>query len=763
MSEESPDSGGSGFENGLVLVELLEYLGGLVFVIRGERMVHVNREMARLSGWTREEILSMSALDLVHPDDHELVIERISRPPRSDPPQPGPWRIRFVTKSGDVRMLSISGRNVTIDGQLTVIGFALDLTELERIQAALVQSEALFRALAETTPAAIFLHRGCEMIYVNPGTARVTGYAREELLEMDFWEVIYPEDRELVRQRGQARHRGELPPSPYKVRLLTKSGRTRWIEIIANSVTIDDKPAVLGIALDITARQFAEGALRESEELYRSLIETSPDAIIVADLGGQIVMSNQRTIDLFRASTQGALSGLDAWELVVPGERARGLEQARLTLEQGSIRRAEYNCLRRDGTSFVGEINASRIEGANGEARAFIAVIRDLTERKRAEETMLRVEKLESVGILAGGIAHDFNNIMTAILGNVGLARRALTSDPATAQARLDAAETALLDAKHLTQQLLTFSKGGEPITQAVDLQDLLRETTSLVLSGTPVGAALDLPPDLPAVEADVGQLSQVISNLVINAVQAMPDGGDIVIKARHRQFLEGEHPPLDAGRYVEFSVIDQGQGIELDQLGHVFDPYFTTKSGGSGLGLATCHSIVRRHGGAISVDSAPGAGACFTVVLPASERQSSPIIEPVITDTPRASGRVMVMDDEDVVRDVAVEMLREVGFDAEGVPDGHEAVLRYQLALEAGEPYDLVILDLTIPGGMGGREALRRLRDLDPEVRAIVSSGYSNDPIMSEHQLFGFKGVATKPYTFSELQDVVLAVLEGS
>jgi len=379
-----------------------------------------------------------------------------------------------------------------------------------------------------------------------------------------------------------------------------------------------------------------------------------------------------------------------------------------------------------------------------------IVTLEDITEHKRMEEELLKAEKLESVGILAGGIAHDFNNILTGIMGNIGLAKMYAKPEGRVHQ-RLAEAERASLRAKDLTRQLLTFAKGGAPVKQAASIAGLIIDSAGFSVRGTNVRCAFSVPDDLWPVELDEGQMSQVISNLVINAVQAMPEGGTIQVRAKNVTVDEEQMPALKAGRYVQVTVEDQGIGISEEHLPKIFDPYFTTKQKGSGLGLAICYTIVKNHNGTITVDSELGEGATFNIYLPATHKEI-PNRRVVETMIPAGKGRILVMDDEQVVREVAAEMLSHLGYEVETAGDGAEAIVKYEEAKETGRPYDAVIMDLTVPGGLGGKEAIRQLHEIDPEAKAIVSSGYANDAIMANFRRYGFDGVVSKPYSVQEL-----------
>lgn len=400
------------------------------------------------------------------------------------------------------------------------------------------------------------------------------------------------------------------------------------------------------------------------------------------------------------------------------------------------------------------ELQAAR-DMAEGVARelktANEKLCHEIAERKRAEDELLKAQKLESLGVFAGGIAHDFNNILTAILGNLSFARMQLSPSHIISR-RLEECEKATVRASEVTRQLLTFAKGGKPVKKLIDSAPLIREATTFVLRGLNVRSVVDLADDLWCVEADCGQLNQALHNLLINAAQAMCDGGKVAVRGINEMLEAGNPQLLPSGAYVKIIVEDHGCGIPHENIGRIFDPYFTTKAQGSGLGLASVYSILRRHGGTVDVSSTVGVGSSFAMYLPASPGKRPKAAEVKKIAGPASGGRILIMDDEDFIREIATEILQFEGYEVEVCIDGREAVERFRRAWELKTPFAGVILDLTVPGGMGGKEATPLIRKIDPDAVLLVSSGYSNDPVIADFRHYGFDGAISKPFDASTL-----------
>ncbi len=423
----------------------------------------------------------------------------------------------------------------------------------------------------------------------------------------------------------------------------------------------------------------------------------------------------------------------------------------------------EYQIRTKDGKiRWVWERGCGVYDG-KGKLRFLEGFITDITENRRVEEELKKLEKLSSLGTLAGGIAHDFNNILMGVFGNISLAKEGLQAED-SAMAFLEDAEHSMNRATRLTKRLLTFAKGGAPIKGNVSLPRLVEDIVQFDLSGSNVRSVFELPDDLWMVEADKGQMQQVFSNLAINADQAMPDGGILRICFKNVTIPGQSTLPLQRGRYVKITVIDNGGGISEKNIHQIFDPYYTTKEKGRGLGLATVHSIVNRHGGHISVSSDEDKGTEFVLFLPAILIESTLADNAVCSESVDLFDRkpkVLVMDDEQIVRTVVSEMLQHLGCLADTAPDGEETVQRYRKNLHSEDSFDVVLMDLTIPGGMGGEKAVREILALDPNASVIVSSGYAESPVMANYRDYGFKGIISKPYTMESLRKTVISAME--
>jgi len=515
-------------------------------------------------------------------------------------------------------------------------------------------------------------------------------------------------------------------------------------------------------------------ALNKEKERLSVTLRSLADAVITTDADGRIVLMNEVAAVLTGVDA-GAAAGRPFEEIFRIYHRSTGRPAASViaevlnrnaVIESG----AGIAIMPPDGIERLVLVRTAPIHDHEREVHGIVVVVRDITEKEKMAEELLRASKLQSIGVLAGGLAHDFNNMLTAVMGNISIIRQRPALPPDILPSLLEA-ERGALRVQELTRYLLTFAEGGAPIKQIVQARTLIRETSAFVVRGSNVNCEFNLPVDLWETEADPNQLAQVMSNIVLNAVEATPNGGKIRVSVANvtAPLSAARHLPM--GDYLCITVQDHGTGIAPEHLPRIYDPFFTTKKQARGLGLAAAYSIIQRHDGHISVDSAPGTGTTVVFYLKAirpvapAPVEAKPVeLAPPVESVPgiatgRGKQRVLIMDDDEGIRMLGKIMFKQLDYEVITAIDGDSALAAHEEAVSAGRPFDLVVMDLTIPGGMGGKETMRRMREKDTVVRAIVSSGYSNDPVMANHADYGFDGVLPKPYTMSDLTRIVKQV----
>lgn len=516
--------------------------------------------------------------------------------------------------------------------------------------------------------------------------------------------------------------------------------------------TVELRDANEQLKLQIEERKRAEEAFHQSALQWQVTFDAIRDSVCLQDMNGVILQCNMATLSLL-GKTSESIIGRKCWEVVHgTSEPIEGCPVIRMqkTLERETL------SLPMDGRHF--EVIADPILGEDRQLLGAVHIISDISERKRTERELAKIQKLQSVGILAGGIAHDFNNLLSVIMGYLSILQMKLSPSsehfPALAQA-----EKACRQARDLTQLLLTFSEGGAPVKRTESVRDIIRGSIDLALTGAHVKCEFLAEDDLWSANCDSGQLRQALVNLIVNAREALKEGGMIEIEAKNAAIAEKEVSALKAGRYIKISIKDYGEGISEESLPRVFDPYFSTKQRGTqkgmGLGLTIAYSIINRHEGLIEVESKPGSGTTVHVHLPACETvgaEPTKHKEEPVTDRLR----VLLMDDEEMFRDMARNLFQHIGYEIELAEGGVEAIRLFSEAREAGKPFHLVILDLTVRGGMGGKDAIKQLLELDPFLKAIVSTGYYDDPIVTAFRAHGFSGVLLKPYGMEQLRRVL-------
>ncbi len=513
----------------------------------------------------------------------------------------------------------------------------------------------------------------------------------------------------------------------------------------------------------LAEQELSRRELEKEKELLAVTLRSIGDGVIATDLEGKVFLFNRVAEQLTGWSKDEATGRTLSEVFCIINEKTRKPceNPVQRVLETGHIIGLANHTLliARDGTERSIADSAAPIRDRESRIIGTVLVFRDVTLENKITAELTRSKRLESIGVLAGGIAHDFNNLLTGILGNLSLAKLQLQDDEPLRDL-LEMATNAAERANRLTKQLLTFAKGGAPVKENASIYEIIRESCDFVLSGTNVNCRIDRATELWNAEVDRGQISQVIQNLALNARQAMPEGGDLHIECvnyRHTPSTDN-HLPLAEGDYIKIRFQDEGVGIPAKVVDKIFEPYFTTKQQGSGLGLAVTHSIIRKHGGHIECERTGPQGTVFAIYLPAAAGSSTE--EKDSPDGSIGQGRILLMDDEEVIRDVAEKMLTYLGYDLVLTCEGKETIACYRRAMETGDPFRAVILDLTIPGGMGGAETAKQLLEIDPDAVLLVSSGYSNDPIMAEYRKHGFLGVLHKPYLLENMQKTLSRVL---
>lgn len=861
-----------------------------------------NRQAVEVYGCKKkEELIGKNAFNIIARHDRKRALKNYKKILKSGTVKNVEYTLLKNDGTAFIAEMSTSLLKDSEGNPKAIIGIVRDITFRKRVEKALIESEELYRKLIDTSPYSITINdMNGKIVMVNQGSVEMHGCKRkEDLIGKNAFDFIEPESREkLMKNMKKMIEAGGEKLNEYTLRDM--NGNYFPVEVSSSILTDKDgvPKAMMAIGRDISERKRFEKAIKESEEQYRMLIETSPDSITLSDMDGRMVMANQAAIDMRGYSSEEELLRKNMMELIAPQDIEKAKKGIKETLEKGRVKNIEYTLLKKDGTSFFADICVSIIKDAEGNPNLFMAVVRDISERKKMEKALaaekerlsvtlrsiaesvisvdikgnvvfmnevaeqltgwtqagaigkplcdvlnvvdsknkpiacheivndvikkgdisctitidegiliakdetekiidqscapirdkdnnilgvviilrditdkqklekelFKATKLESIGLLAGGIAHDFNNILTGITSSLFMAKMSLDKD-STIYKFINEAEKAAFRATKLTNQLITFAKGGAPIKESQSIREIIEEAVGFSLSGSNIDCELKLPENLWAIEIDRGQIDQVITNLIINAEQAMPEGGTITLNAENIVIGDSipkdttAFLPLNPGNYIKISVKDEGSGIRPEDLESIYDPYFTTKDNGSGLGLTICYSIIRKHNGFIYAKSRMGVGTTFHVFLPVSGKKAKKI-EQKEEETPlTGTGKILVMDDEEVVRITAGQILKSLGYKVDYAKDGSDAIRVYKKAMET-EPFDVVIMDLTVPGGMGGMEAIEKLIEIDPDVKAIVTSGYSHDPIMANFKEHGFSGVITKPYMVEEFNAVIRRVI---
>lgn len=765
---------------------------GIFIVDLTGKFIDVNRTAYERLGYTKEEMLAMRISDLNAPEFNAVLPERLARIREQGS---AIFESAHRRKDGTVMPVEVNARMLEFDGRPAMLSSIRDITQRKQADEEMRAMNQRLQTLVQAIPdMVLFKDRAGRHLLVNRAAESILGRPAAEILGATDRDLLPPETAAACRRSDEEVFR-TLRPVYSEEQVRQVDGGMRFIDLV-KAPLVDDRGEAYGlvaIGRDVTERKRSEEILRESEEQYRELVENVNSIVLRWTGDGRIAYLNRFGLHFF-GFRKDELIGRHVIGTIVPANDQAGEDLTamieNIAREPDRYRNNLNENICKDGRRVRVSWTNRLVMTPGGQVKEILSIGNDVTERLQAEDAyrevleqivrdrtaellaandslrremearermeaeLVKAQKLESLGILAGGIAHDFNNLLTTILGRISLAVLDL-NEQHPAYREIMRAERASLRAQDLAQQLLTFSKGGSPVKRTTSIGDLIRESAEFALRGSKVRCELAIAGDLRPVDVDEGQISQVLNNLIINADHAMPDGGTITIRCENTDLPAPDGPLLPAGRYVRITFTDQGVGISPEHLSKVFDPYFTTKSRGSGLGLATSHSIIKKHGGSIAVRSEPGAGATFIIHLPASTGVLTPGTAKGVRPL-KSAGRVLIMDDEEDIRELAESSLRRLGYDVESAVDGAVAIDRYARAQRAGTPFDVVIMDLTVPGGMGGQEAVRLLHEIDPAATVLVSSGYSNDPVMANFREHGFSGVVTKPYRVQQLAEAV-------
>jgi two-component system cell cycle sensor histidine kinase/response regulator CckA len=736
---------------------------GLFIIDTEGYLVDVNKTACERLGYTKEEMLSMHISRFVHPDFRGKIPERIEHLQKYG------WCIcesAHLGKNGTVMPVEINAKAMDFNGKQVFFSVNRDITGRKKAEEALRQSEERFRLAMRGANDGVWdwdLKTG--KVYYSPRWKAMLGYAEGELeSNLETWkQLVHPDDREPTLAAVGEFLEGRADKYEVEFRMRYKDGRYR--DILSRAFLVHDAQGVpvrlVGTHVDITERKRIEEALRRNEEFMRNVLDNVDEGFLVIDRDFRIITAN-KAYGVWSGKRRDEMRGRYCYEISHQTLRPcyeEGEDCAvKRAFETGEPCIAMHRHSDAKGNILYVETRAFPLRDASGAVTSAIETIHNITERHLLEAELLKTQKLEAIGKLAGGIAHDFNNLLQGVFGYISLAKLS-AGQPERSLAALEGAEKALHMSISLTNQLLTFSKGGRPVRKPVHLRNAIENAAKFALSGSRSECRILIADDLWPVEADEGQIGQVIQNIALNADQAMPEGGRVEIWAANEEIPKGTNPLLPAGgRFVKIVIRDSGMGIPHQHLQKIFDPYFTTKQKGSGLGLATTYSVIRNHGGVINVSSEVGRGSVFSIYLFACDEKAE-TLPPPNAATGR-TGKVLVLDDEETVRLVVAQMLESLGHEVVLAKDGEDAIEKYSRARRSGAAFDVVILDLTVRGGMGGEETVRNLSEIDHRVKAVVSSGYSDDPVVSDYRAHGFAASLNKPYTIDALRECLEILL---
>jgi two-component system, cell cycle sensor histidine kinase and response regulator CckA len=720
------------------------------------RISYLNPQFERISGYRAEDLYGRPYTDIISPDFRELTLDMFRRGiSGEDNPM---YEIEIVAADGRKIPIEVNARTVFDDAGRPVgrIGIARDMIQRKEVEMALRESEEKFRVLAGSTPTAIMLYQNNKWTYANPAAEKISGYSADELRSMNFWDIVHPDFKHLVQQRGQKRQQGESAIQRYEFKILSKQGKDLWVDLSGASTMLGGSPAGIISVIDINERKLAEEALRESEIKYRTILENIREGYFELDVNGQFTFFNDSLCKIF-AYPREKLLGFNSRRLVSPLLRKKiDRVSAQIYKTGRSEEIIDLEILKGDESTGIIEMSLSPIQDTTGTITGFRGIARDVTERKRLEAQLLQAQKMEAIGTLAGGIAHDFNNLLMAIQGNVSLMGLDMSSDDTNIK-RVKHIEQCIRSGSDLTKQLLGFARGGKYEVKPTDLNKLIVKTSEMFgHAKKEIMLHKKFQEQIWSVEVDQGQVEQVLLNLYVNAWHAMPMGGELFIETMNMDLdeLYVKSYNVKPGRYVKISVTDTGIGMDEATRQRIFEPFFTTKdkSRGSGLGLASAYGIIHNHEGFISVYSELGSGTTFNIYLPASDKAIPEKEERKYTEIIRGSENILLIDDEDMIIEIGSEILQTLGYRVLAARNGHEAIEMFR---EHKAEIDIVILDMIMPG-ISGAETYDRIKAMDNNVKVILSSGYSLNGDAAQILKRGCNGFIQKPFDIMTLSKII-------
>ncbi len=735
---------------------------GIIIFKSNGKIIKYNKAFLDIYRYERQDIKNIRINDLFSGQKIESLIRDINL-----------YKTMQVNGSGknkDTIFLNLSLQKLPYFGRQKFLALITDIKNQSSNESKLREGQRLISILMSNLPGLIYLayfDPDLTLEFVSDGCYELTGYSPSDFINnrRDFMSIVHPDDKNIV---IQGRQKAIINKAEFQItyRIITGKNEEKIVwergkpifDILHNFVAIG------GSINDVTEYREMENKLAEEKERLFVTLRSIGDGVITTDIKGNVVLLNNVAEKLTGWAQEEAMNKHigEVFHIINENTRVKVANPIDAVLKNGLVvGLANHTALiSKDGTERLIADSGAPIKDKQSKLIGVVLVFRDVTEKHKMEMEMSKIIKLESLGVLAGGIAHDFNNILTAILGNINLARF-YTSDKKILDLLIEA-EKATYNSKSLTDQLLTFAKGGEPVKKIGNINKVLKECVLFSLRGTIIKIEFNLDDNIQLLEFDEGQMNQVFNNLSINARQAMPDGG--LLKITSGIFVCDDNQSLiRKGEYLQIIFEDQGGGISKENMQKIFDPFFTTKKEGKGLGLSSCYSIINKHNGYITVESEVNKGSKFFIYLPIIQNpiNSNAVLPVKNEEIVSGKGRILFMDDEADIRSYAKKALEFLGYEVELARDGKEAVEIFRSMLISNIRFDCVVLDITIQGGMGGKETLSELKKIDPDIVTIVISGYSNDPVIANYKEYGFTNVLIKPFKIEDLSNVLAKVLK--